>query len=227
LQKTVVGFISVLACLAPVAAMQTPGARGGVTAPSFVRVNGQSLALRYAYALTAPDSFDPSVEVALVLMTPAALPADALAKIASRREAFALVPAGAVVEARSAGDTVFLYHKALGGQQLSTGGDSKVTRSAGRVSGYAKSFMPGDSDQFGFKVRYELTFDAPIVKRLPLTAAAPAPAASAKPPAGPLPKTQPRDVTTRMIRDAGFDMAKWRASLVREFGAEVVDAISR
>lgn len=198
------------------------------TTKGFVRINGRPLVLTHAYAATAPDSFDPSVEVRLVLLTPAPLAADAIAKASTRRDLFSLVPAGAVVEVRQGGHTVFLTHAALGDKTLQTGGDPNVKTSDTRVSGSVNTFMPGEEDSFGYKVRFELAFDAPIVKRLPLAKAAAAPAApvartpaatapvAAAPPAratsGPLPKTQ-------------ADAAKWLSAQRLPTGPTLTDAL--
>ena len=162
----------------------------------FVRVNGATVTVRHTYAVTAPDSFDPAVEVTLVLTTPSPIaPAD-LAKAATRKDVFALVRgSGAIVEVRKNGHNVYIQHAALKGEQLQTGGgfpEFKIT--ADRIAGDVHTFMPGDEDSFGFKVRFEIAFDAPIVKRIPVAkATTTAPAAASKTPkapSGPLPKTR-------------------------------------
>jgi ankyrin repeat protein len=190
---------------------QTSGGAAG-TVKGFVRVNGNAVVVRHAYAVTAPDSFDPSVEVTLVLATPAPIASAALVKAASRKDVFGLVAgSGAIVEIQKNGHNVFIQHAALKGQQLQTGGgfpEFKVT--ANRISGDVHTFMSGDEDSFGFKVRYELAFDAPIVKRIPVAkttnnaSAAPAApvATTTKAPAGPLPKT--RDEAKKWLAAQGY-----------------------
>ena len=173
---------------------QGPGAAG--TAKGFVRVNGKALVVNHSYAVTAPDSFDPSVEVQLVLVTPTPISSDALAKAASRGDVFGLVTAGAIVQIEKNGHIVFLRHAGLGKDQLQTGGGFPEFKTANnRISGDVHTFMSGDQEEFGFKVRFELAFDAPIVKRVPVAkATTTAPAATVskaqKAPAGPAPKSK-------------------------------------
>jgi ankyrin repeat protein len=150
-------------------AAQAAGAAG--TAKGFVRVNGASVAVAHAVAVVAPDSFDPSKPVTLVLVTPAPLPRAAVDKAASRSDVFGLVAQGAIVEMRESAHDVVIVHKALGTDTLRTGGQSEFdTSNPARAKGTVQTFMPGDSELFGYKARYELSFDAPIVKRLPLAA---------------------------------------------------------
>lgn len=182
---------------APVKA-QAPG-----TAKGFVRVNGAPVTLKYAYAVTAPDSFTPSDEVTLVLVTATPIDASALGNVASRRDVFSLVASGAIVELRAQGHTVFLNHPGLKGQQLSTGGDLTSTAASNRVSGDVHTFLSGDEDSFGFKVRFEIAFDAPIAKRLPLSkpTATPPPPAPKRAPAGPGPTTKAEAVKWLQAQD--------------------------
>jgi hypothetical protein len=183
----------VAAVATPLAAQTKPG-----TAKGFVRVNGDPRTLSHSYGVTAPDSFDPSKAVRLVLVTATPIPAGALEKAADRNAIFQLVAEGAIVEIRETGHSVFIRHKALGGQQLNTGGESSFTPVVrGRISGDVRPFMSGDQDSFGYKVRYEIAFDAPMLRSLALgkSAAAPATPAPAQPPAarptaGPAPKTR-------------------------------------
>ena len=139
------------------------------SASGFVRVNGDTLELKHAYAFVAPDAFDDKVAVDLVAVSPEPIAADALAGVETRKDVFKLVPAGAIVEVRGKSHTVFINHKGLGGKQLQTGGDMEVkTDGPERVAGTFKTFMPGDEDHFGYKTRWEITVDAPIVRKLPL-----------------------------------------------------------
>lgn len=176
-----------------VATAQTSRAPG--TAKGFVRVNGVSLTVAHAVAVVAPDSFDPSVPVTLVLLTPTPIQSAIVEKAASRRDVYGLLAQGAIVEIRASGHDVVLFHKNLGKDTVRTGGQSEFdTADTARAKGTVQTFMPGDAELFGYKTRYELTFDAPIVKRLPLAAAtATTTAATTKPAA--LPTTTPKTAT--------------------------------
>jgi ankyrin repeat protein len=200
-----------VAAISGVALAQAPSGAAG-TVKGFVRVNGNALVVRHSYGVTAPDSFDPSQEVQLVLVTPAPISADALARAASRNDVFGLVTAGAVVEIRKNGHNVFLRHSVLGKDQLQTGGGFPEFKTANnRISGDVHTFMSGDEDSFGFKVRFELAFDAPIVKRIPVArpaTTAPAATASTAPKAapGPLPKT--RDEAKKWLSAQGYGVGE-------------------
>lgn len=178
-----------IASIVPCPAAAQPAARAG-SGSGFVRINGTPVNLKFAYAVTAPDAMTPSEMVHLVLMTPAPIASEAIAKAKIRRDLFSLVDAGAIVEIRERGHSVFLNHPVLKGQQLQTGGDPKVATTANRVSGSVNTFMSGEEESFGFKVRFELTFDAPILNRLPL--GKPEPVRTAAAPATPAPGPAPR-----------------------------------
>lgn len=196
---------TIVATDAATSALAQAGSGAAGTVKGFVRVNGKTLAVNHATAVTAPDSFDPSQEVRLVLITPTPITAATLAKATDRNAVFGLVPAGAIVEIGKNGHTVFLFHSALGGQRLQTGGGfPEFKNTTDRVSGDVHTFMSGDQDEFGFKVRFELAFDAPIVKRLPLAKATTT--ATAKPtPVGPLPKT--KEEAKKWLADQGYGVA--------------------
>ncbi len=161
---------------------QTAGPPG--TATGFVRVNGVSVAVSHAVAVVAPDSFDPSTPVTLVLVTPTPLAPPVVNKVTTRRDVFSLVTQGAIVEIRTSAHDVVIVHKALGKDTLRTGGQSEFgATNAARATGSVQTFMSGDPETFGFKVRYEITFDAPVVKRLPLAPPAATTTTTVEPPA--------------------------------------------
>jgi ankyrin repeat protein len=221
-------LVALAAASAPQLAAQSaaPG-----TVKGFVRVNGTSVVVKNAYAVSAPDSFDPAKEVKLVLLTPAPIAAAAWDKAVSRADVFELVAgSGAIVEISANGHNVYLQHAALKGQQLMTGGGFPEFKTANnRISGDVRTFMPGDKDEFGFKVRFELAFDAPIVKTIPLGKPfVPAPPSAPKPvPAGALPKTKPEAIKWLQAQDlgAGTDglisyltfKETWSADVVRAY----------
>ena len=206
------------------------GAAG--TVKGFVRVNGATVVVKNAYAVSAPDSFDPSKEVKLILLTPSPITAAALGKAASRSDVFGLVGgSGAIVEINPNGHNVYIQHAALKGQQLQTGGGFPEFKTANnRISGDVHTFMSGDADEFGFKVRFELAFDAPIVKTIPLGKPfVPTPPPAAKPvPAGGPPKTKAEAIKWLQAQDLGSGTADglvayltfkdaWSADIVRAY----------
>jgi ankyrin repeat protein len=190
--------------LVPIVQAQA-GAAG--TVKGFVRVNGAAVAVKHAYGVSSPDSFDPGKEVKLVLLTPTPIAAGAWAKAGSRNDVFGLVAGnGAIVEIRDNGHNVFIQHAALKGQQLMSGGGFPEFKIANnRISGDVHTFMSGDEDSFGFKVRFELAFDAPIVKTIPLGKpfVAPPPPAPKPVPAGPGPKTKADAIKWLEAQDLG------------------------
>lgn len=200
---------------------QPAGAPG--TAKGFVRVNGAAVTVAHAVAVVAPDSFDPSKPVTLVLVTSTPIPGAAVTKAANRSDVYALVTQGAMVEIRESGHDVVIFHKALGEDRLRTGGRSEFdAANAARAKGNVQTFMSGDEEKFGFKVRYEIAFDAPIVKRLPLAApTAEAPGPSTMPPA----RAKPAALPTSTPKTAA-EARKWLEDASLPVGPTPSDALA-
>lgn len=195
-QTLVAALIALLVASDSAAGSREPASQGaGAPGPAkgFVRVNGGVVTVAHAVAVVAPDSYDPSKPVTLVLVTSTPLLSAAVTKAANRSDVYALVAQGAIVEIRESGHDVVIIHKALGKDRVRTGGQSEFdTANPARAKGSVQTFMPGDSEEFGFKVRYEIAFDAPIVKRLPLAApTAETPGPSTKPSAPAKPAAMP------------------------------------
>jgi hypothetical protein len=63
--------------------------------------------------------------------------------------------------------SVFLRHGALGGQELQTSGALTLTEhSLTRLAGRVVTSASGNERQFNYATRFEITFDAPVLRTI-------------------------------------------------------------
>ncbi len=139
-------------------------AASDATVSGFVRINGDTLRLRYAYAVVAPDTFDKEASVTLLIVSSVRLAPSAIAKASTRRELTNLLSNGAIVELTpTGGHTIFLRHGALHGQEIQTNGRLTLTENTPtRLSGHVVTSSSDEERTLGYAIRFEITFDAPV-----------------------------------------------------------------
>lgn len=152
----------------PASASVAPAVVPAGTVSGFVRINGDALPLRYVYAFIAPDTMKDGVMVTLLMASSMAFRADALAAATTRRELTQLLVNGALLELTPAGGhAVFLRHGALRGQEIQADGDLSLTANTDtHVTGRMVTSSPGDERKLGFAIRFEITFDAPVIRTI-------------------------------------------------------------
>ena len=148
------------------AAMPSGQAAGSLT------IDGKPLQLRYAIAVTGPDTFDETKEAVMLLLTPKPVTQASIDKAAKFDDIRSLADEGIAYKA-TLGDHFHLTarHPILGGKELQTSGsisDSKIEMGASSVTGTIVPFGGKEEDMFEHKVAYNIAFNAPIARRFPL-----------------------------------------------------------
>ncbi len=136
-------------------------------------VDGKPIALRYAVAVTGPDTFDATKEAVLILLTPDPVAADSIRDATSFDALRHLVKEGLVLKVREQESFhLTIRHPVLAGKELQTSGGASmmkgVTITADAVSGEIAPFMGKEEKIFEHVVEYPIAFNAPIMKHIPL-----------------------------------------------------------
>lgn len=134
-------------------------------------VDGKPLVLRYAVAVTGPDTFDETKEAVMLLLTPKPVTQASIDKAAKFDDIRSLLDEGLAYNAQL-GDHFHLTvrHAVLGGKELQTSGsltDSKVEMGPAAVTG---NLVPRGKEEpiFEHKIAFDIDFNAPIARRFPL-----------------------------------------------------------
>ena len=155
--------LSVVPAFAQNAALALGTARGQLI------VDGKPLALKYAIALSVPDTFEETQEAFMVLLTPAPVTAEALTTLAGPDDARGPVKEGLALKYGVGGAFhMTIRHPALKGELQSSGGLPKPpdVRGPDHVAGTVASWPDGKvEDIAGHKVQFSIAFDAPVKRR--------------------------------------------------------------
>jgi hypothetical protein len=135
-------------------------------------VNGKSLKLSHAVAVSGPDTFDGTKQAFIVLLTPKPIAPASIAAANSVDAIRALVDPGLVIKIGAEGsEHITIRHPKIKGE-LQTSGlkktevarmDAQQVVGTVSTSGGKDEDMPGDA-----KVRYKIAFAAPVVRAFPL-----------------------------------------------------------
>jgi hypothetical protein len=136
-------------------------------------VNGKRLTLKYAVAVTGPDTFDPTKEAVMVLLTAKPVPQSKIDSATSFSDVRSAVDLGLAYRFRiGEGFHVTFRHAALGEQELQTSGPATALKDIivgpETVSGSISPWMGSEEDIMSFVVAYSIQFTAPIARRFPL-----------------------------------------------------------
>src|SRR5438270_8140787 len=92
-------------------------------------VNGKRLTLKYAVAITGPDSFDATQEAVIVLLTPQRVPQSKIDAVTSFSDARSIVDTGLAFRFRmGAGCRTTARHAGFGRKDRQTGGPSSALK---------------------------------------------------------------------------------------------------
>lgn len=177
--KNAVAVAFILLCTRPLLAAS---AQGKLT------VDGKTIDVRYAYAVSGPDSFEGTREAYLLLLSEKALPAGAIQSVESFDElggksVRSLLDSGVVLKiSLDKNYHMTVRHPALKGREIQeSGGDWGLTVTAlgpDRVTGtfasssgmLERSRGDGGVQEIGMdhKAQFTIRFDAPVERRFPL-----------------------------------------------------------
>lgn len=135
-------------------------------------IDGKPLVLRFAVAVTGPDTFDETKEAVMLLLTPKPVTQASIDKAASFDDIRSLAEEGIAYKARL-GDHYHLTarHPVLQGKELQTSGsltDAKVEMGSSAVTGNIVPWGGKEETMFEHKVAYDIAFNAPIARRFAL-----------------------------------------------------------
>ena len=151
----------------PALAQQPPPARG--TARGQLIVDGKPIALKYAVAVSGPDTFEKTKEAFTVLLTPAPVTPEALAALGGPGDARDPVKEGLALKyGVGGGFHMTVRHPALKGELQSSGGFPKKLDARGpdHVAGTITSWPDGKVEDIGgHQVQFTIAFDAPVQRR--------------------------------------------------------------
>ena len=135
-------------------------------------IDGKALALRYAVAITGPDTFDETKEAVMLLLTTKPVTQAAIDAAGSFDTIRSLVAEGIAYKARlGEGFHLTARHPVLKGEELQTSGslsDVKIEIGAAAVTGNIVPWGGKEEDIFDHKVAFNIDFNAPIARRFPL-----------------------------------------------------------
>ncbi|HEX7191309.1 MAG TPA: hypothetical protein VF381_07030 [Thermoanaerobaculia bacterium] len=159
-------FLLLFTAVAHAAALPSGQAAGSLT------IDGKPLQLRYAIAVTGPDTFDETKEAVMLLLTPKPVTQASIDKAAKFDDIRSLADQGIAYKVRL-GDHFHLTarHPILGERELQTSGsisDSKIEMDSASVTGNIVPFGGKEEDMFEHKVAYNIAFNAPIARRFAL-----------------------------------------------------------
>lgn len=152
-------------------------------------INGRRLALKYAIAVSGPDTFEPTQEAIMIFLTADPIPQSTIDGAATFSDVRHAVDAGMIYRFRAGdGFHITFRHAALGDRELQTSGPAsaleKFAVTPDSVSGSIVPWMGTEEDIMEYKVAYSIDFTAPIVRRFPLDKPVVFTAKAAKLPAG-------------------------------------------
>lgn len=138
-------------------------------------VDGKPLALKYAVAVSGPDTFDETKEAIYLLLTPKPVPQSAIDAAATFDDLRSIVDDGIAYKFQN-GDHfhVTVRNKAvLKDRELQSSASlmsdaPKVTVSANSVAGSIMPWMGHDDEIASHKMNYNIAFNAPITRRFAL-----------------------------------------------------------
>jgi hypothetical protein len=136
-------------------------------------VNGKRLALKYAVAITGPDSFEPTQEAVIVLLTPAPVPQSKIDAATSFSNVRSIVDTGIAFRFRvGEGFHITIRHDVLDGKELQTSGPASALKDIvvgpDSVSGSIAPWMGSEENIMDFVVKYSIHFTAAIARRFPV-----------------------------------------------------------
>lgn len=136
-------------------------------------VNGKRLTLNYAVAVTGPDTFDPTQEAVMVLLTAKPVPQSKIDSAKSFSDVRSAVDLGLAYRFRIGENfDISIHHAALGEQELATSGPATALKDIvvgpETVSGSISPWMGSEENIMSFVVAYSIQFTAPIARRFPL-----------------------------------------------------------
>ena len=171
--KSGFGRYSCLLALALVVAASAAPPPGAGRARGDLVVNGKRLALSHAVAVTGPDSFDPTQEAVMLLLTPDAVPQSKIDAAKSFDDIRRALDAGLAVRFRMGeGFHITFRHAVLGGKELQTSGPAQELKNIvvgpNSVSGSIAPWMGNEETIFDNTVAYSIDFTAPIARRFPV-----------------------------------------------------------
>ena len=157
--------------------LSSPAAVRAATVPSggavgSLTIDGKPLQLRYAIAVTGPDTFDETKEAVMLLLTPKPVTQASIDKAATFDDIRSLAEEGIAYKVRI-GDHFHLTarHPILKEKELQTSGsmsDSKIEMEPASVTGNIVPWGGKDEDIFEHKLSYDIAFNAPIARRFAL-----------------------------------------------------------
>ena len=136
-------------------------------------VNGKRLALSHAVAVTGPDSFDPTQEAVMILLTPEDVPRAKIDAAKSFDAVRSALDAGIAFRFRTGeGFHITFRHAVLDGKELQTSGPvqglKNIVVGPNSVSGSIAPWMGDKETIFDNEVTYSIDFTAPIARRFPV-----------------------------------------------------------
>jgi len=171
LRVSLVRCLSLIILLGSTAALIAGVPPTGAAAGSLI-IDGKPLQLRYAIAVTGPDTFDETKEAVMVLLTTKPVTQASIDKAEKFDDIRSLADEGVVYKARLGDHFHFTArHPILKGKELQTSGsmsDSKIEMGATAVTGNIVPWGGKEEDMFDHKVAYDIAFNAPIARRFAL-----------------------------------------------------------
>jgi hypothetical protein len=152
----------------PAAIAATPGQASGDLV-----VNGKRLTLKYAVAITGPDTFEPTQEAVMLLLTPTPIPQSKIDAATSFADVRSIVDTGMAFRFRvGEGFHITFRHSVLGEKELQTSGPASTLKDIvvgpESVSGTIAPWMGSEENIMDFIVKYSIQFTAPIARRFPI-----------------------------------------------------------
>jgi hypothetical protein len=163
-------WLSIALVFATVALAQS----GGGTVKGSLKVNGKSIALKHALAVTGADAFDETKRVTYIYLTEKPISAEQVSGAASARDLSQFVSAGIRLQPTESGGDLAIFHPALGDFRITTGagfGYKPTSSGPERYAGTLQSFGADrgeDEETFGHKIRYDLSFDVSVSHSYPV-----------------------------------------------------------
>jgi hypothetical protein len=136
-------------------------------------INGKRLPLKYAVAISGPDTFEPTQEAVFVLLTPKPISQSKIDAATSFSDVRSIVDTGIAFRFRiGEGFHITFRHNVLGGKELQTSGPASALKDIvvgpDSISGTIAPWMGSEENIMDFIVKYSIQFTAPIVRRFPL-----------------------------------------------------------
>ena len=169
-RKAVFLIVATLSALSAIAQKSSPPVKG------FVKVDGKTIQVKHAIAVTGPAPFDDTQKVTYLFLTDKPISARSVERAQSVADLRKLMAGGIRVQLDDSSTAhLSIRHPSLGDDAITTGagfGFKPTANGPDRYAGTLQSFGADrneDEEMFGHKLRYDLAFDVSVSRQFPVT----------------------------------------------------------